>query len=269
MGKMKAAKILKEIHPERVRYTAAKGIFKEGAKNRYEKNLQRWYLDNSTEIKIDGVLIGEDEFFDSSTAKTIETNKIDLNGILLNESTFIDKELNQGRAIIEKTLGSDLNRDTYEETKTYIDYLESRKNDICNNHTRTTIKGFSTSLSEPQQKELFKALSGNYIECSEAEFLAMFSDTPKPIKWIDTSTTHPTKPNKQTIFEFIYLLSEFQHIVLPDLEKGNKANLFRVLEFLFPEVENFANSSGSGKSQQNTQRQKELRRAIEKLSLID
>lgn len=179
------AQILKEIDPNRVHFFTVKGIFKDGVKNRYEKNLQRWHLNHSTEIKIDGVLIGENDFYNSATAKTVETNKIDLNGVPLNESTFIEMQLKQSKQIFNKTLGSELNYDIHEETKAYIEYLEKRKKNINGivSGSGVNIIGFKTSLTKPQQKKLFKALENKYIKCSEADFLAMFTDNPKPIEW--------------------------------------------------------------------------------------
>lgn len=44
--------------------------------------------------------------------------------------------------------------------------------------------GFKTTLTEPQQSKLFKALQNNYIDCTEAEFKAIFTNNPKPIKWL-------------------------------------------------------------------------------------
>jgi hypothetical protein len=43
--------------------------------------------------------------------------------------------------------------------------------------------GFKTTLSEPQKIKLYEALKGDYIDCSKADFIAMFTDNPKPIKW--------------------------------------------------------------------------------------
>lgn len=127
MKKDKAKHILQQAHPNKINYTAVKGIFKQGVQNRYQKNLQRWYLKNSSEIKIDDVLIGENDFFTSADAKTIETNKINFQGIPLEEIDFIRIQLEQSRIIFEKTINSELNLDTFKETEAYIKHLEQRK----------------------------------------------------------------------------------------------------------------------------------------------
>ena len=157
----------------------------------------------------------------------------------------------------------------------YFDSIHSFKswfdNFIIENNLskqKTTITGFETTLSEPKQSKLYKALQNNYIDCSEVEFKAMFTNKPKPIKWIDKGTTRH-EPNKQTIFEFIYLLKEYSYLkdYKTDLDKmpTNKNNLYRKLEYIFPDIKNFASSSGTGKSQKNTQRKNKLETIIKSL----
>lgn len=143
----------------------------------------------------------------------------------------------------------------------YLDYEESSK-ELKNNR----LKGFAKTLDDEQIKKLYKGLfENNFIDCSEIDFSSIFSDLPTPIKWKDTSVTHPTKPNKQTIFELFYLLNEFNYITLPDCKADNSNNFFRKLEFIFPDIKNFKNSAGSGRSQKKTVRQKELKTIIESL----
>ncbi len=59
---------------------------------------------------------------------------------------------------------------------------ELRKRD-----TKPTITGFKTTLTDAQQTALYKVLQNNYIDCTEEEFKAMFTDDPKPIKWLKTN----------------------------------------------------------------------------------
>ncbi len=49
------------------------------------------------------------------------------------------------------------------------------KQHLTDKYLTSTITGFKNSLSELQQKELHKALNCNYIECTEADYLAAFS----------------------------------------------------------------------------------------------
>ena len=127
----------------------------------------------------------------------------------------------------------------------------------------THITGFETTLKEQQITNLYNALQNNYVDCSEEDFKAMFTDNPKPIKWIDKGTTRH-EPNKQTIFEFIYLLKEYNYLEKSnfDTTASNINNLFRKLETIFPELKNFAASSGNGKAVKDTVRKKELESII-------
>lgn len=49
--------------------------------------------------------------------------------------------------------------------------------------TETQITGFETTLKDQQQSNLYNALQNNYIDCSEVEFKALFTDEPNPIRW--------------------------------------------------------------------------------------
>ena len=154
-----------------------------------------------------------------------------------------------------------------------IDFLQTTNNEKINNSliinpkTNNTITGFKTTLTDQQQADLYKALQNNYIDCSEVEFKAMFTDNPKSIKWVDKGTTRH-EPNKQTIFEFIYLLKEYNYFkdykTELDTLPTNQNNLYRKLEFIFPEIKNFA-SSNNFKPTKNTPRKKELETIIKSL----
>ncbi len=65
-----------------------------------------------------------------------------------------------------------------------LEHLRYMKN-IDNPLKENTITGFKTILTVQQRAGLYKALQNKYIDCSEAEFKAMFTDSPKPIKWIE------------------------------------------------------------------------------------
>lgn len=145
MATNKLTQIFKEVNPNRIQYSTVKGIFTEGAQNRYKRNLQRWQLNHSTEIKIDGFIVGENDHYNSSEAKKIETNNTDINGIPLNEITFIKIELKKSIPILEKSEGSSLNSDVYEETKLYIEYLEERKTILEEKKSNPEITDYSDS----------------------------------------------------------------------------------------------------------------------------
>jgi hypothetical protein len=161
----------------------------------------------------------------------------------------------------------------YQEHNELVDICLSRYIEFCENEInnlvikpKNQITGFKTLLTDTQQTNLYKALKGNYIDCTEAEFKAMFTDNPQPLKWIDTGSTRH-EPNKQTIFEFIYLLKEYNY--LKDSKTDlititNKNNLYRKLEFIFPEIKNFA-SSNNFKPIKDMPRKKELETIIKSL----
>jgi len=174
--------------------------------------------------------------------------------LMINETSFLE---------LKEQLKPYINNEKQTITGFETTFLEPQQNE-----EKQTITGFKTILTEYQQSKLYKTLQNNYIDCTEVEFKAIFTDNPQPIKWIDKGTTRH-EPNKQTIFEFIYLLKEYNHLKdsKTDLDTtGNNRNNFnRKLEFIFPEIKNFSQSSGTGKSAKNTSRKKELEKIIKSL----
>ena len=77
----------------------------------------------------------------------------------------------------------------YNEIPKYEQFLklDNYINEIFENNTKSKLTGFKTTLTEPQQRNLYNALQNDYIDCSEAEFKAMFTDNPKPIKWLESN----------------------------------------------------------------------------------
>lgn len=131
---------------------------------------------------------------------------------------------------------------------------------------KTTIKGFNTSLQPEQTESLYSQMKDDYIDCTLDDFKAMFSDSPKPLKWIDKSPKR-NQPNKKTIFEFIYLLKEYDYIKKIELNTTatEPNNLYRKLELLFPDLNNFPESNVSGKAEKNTPRKKKLEDIIKSI----
>jgi hypothetical protein len=151
--------------------------------------------------------------------------------------------------------------------KQQIDYITKKQAITTNDFPKNIITGFNTNLDIDQLETLYKALSKNYIECSLDDFKAIFTEHPKPIKWIDKGGTRH-EPNKQTIFEFFYLLKENNYLKNPgidlDLTGTNPNNFYKKLKFIFPNIKNFPNSN-KFKAEQNTPRKKELKIIIQSL----
>jgi len=103
---------------------------------------------------------------------------------------FNGMSYNQIESFIEK-----VNDRIIEIKRNEIKKLEVRLKKIKHNENQPTknttdfnkITGFKTTLTEPQQSKLYKALQNNYIDCSEVEFVAIFTDNPKPLKWFKTN----------------------------------------------------------------------------------
>ncbi len=154
----------------------------------------------------------------------------------------------------------------------YIKGLQFQKEELqAGNPTKPTLTGFQSSLTDPQIQTLFELLKGSYIDknTNPDHFKAIFRNKPLPkdikIQWIDKGKTRH-EPNKQTLFEFLYLLKEYGYLNNTnfDTTPDNKNNLYRKLETIFPDLLNFGNSNPFN-PQKNTARQKELEIIIQSL----
>jgi len=129
----------------------------------------------------------------------------------------------------------------------------------------STTTGFKSSLTDVQIVKLFEQMQ-TYIEGNLNNFKATFKNEPFPpnfsIKWIDRGKTRH-EPNKQTLFEFFFLLKEYGYLEKSnfDTTSTNQNNLYRKLETIFPEINNFPASNPTA-PQRNTPRQKELEAII-------
>lgn len=130
----------------------------------------------------------------------------------------------------------------------------------------SNITGFQSNLNDEQIETLYNQMQGNYFEATPANFKAIFISKPLPpdcsIKWIDTGKTRH-EPNKQTIFEFLYLLKDYGHLdrSIFNVSPADKNNLYRKLETLFPDIKNFS-ASNPQQAQNRTPRKKELKTII-------
>ncbi len=140
------------------------------------------------------------------------------------------------------------------------------KLDLVNETTKVT--GFiSCSLTAKQIEYLFNQLVDKKFldeDTPPNHFKALFSESPKQLNWIDTGITRH-EPNKQTIYELFYLLKD-KYLKDTDLDSTatNPNNLYRKLEYIFPDAKNFA-ASNPFKINQNTPRKKELKSIIKSL----
>jgi hypothetical protein len=156
---------------------------------------------------------------------------------------------------------TDKNRELIELLKTEI---ESKKDT-----STAKLTGFTSSLSDPQIETLYSKMNGNYFEATPDNFKAIFKNEPLPpdcsIQWIDTGITRH-EPNKQTLFEFLYLLKEYQYLNISnfDTKPKNDNNLYRKLETIFPGFKNFPESNPTA-TQKKTPRQKLLETIIFRL----
>lgn len=146
--------------------------------------------------------------------------------------------------------------------------LKNKEIEKLNKKISTTITGFKSSLSDTQIQTLFGKLKDNYIDknTNSNHFEAIFKDEPLPeieIIWIDKSTTRH-EPNKQTIFEFFYLLKEHKYLKEDgfNTKASNQNNFYRKLETIFPNLNNFPESNAEGKATKNTRRKNELEKII-------
>lgn len=137
---------------------------------------------------------------------------------------------------------------------------------ITGKATKETPKGFQSKLSDTQLERLYNQMQDNYFDATLANFKAIFKDEELPpdcaIKWTDIGQKRH-EPNKQTIFEFLYLLKDFGHLdkSIFDVSPLDKNNLYRKLETLFPDIKNFS-ASNPHAVQNKTLRQKELKTII-------
>lgn len=140
-----------------------------------------------------------------------------------------------------------------------IDQMYNRKN---------AITGFKSNLNDDQIKRLFNSLIENYIskDTSFNQFQAIFKHEKLThgfkIQWIDKSKTRH-EPNKQTLFEFFYLLRDHDFLdkMNFDTSPSNENNLYRKLEYIFPDIKHFKNTNPHC-SQKKTLRQQELEKII-------
>lgn len=85
--------------------------------------------------------------------------------------------------------------------------------------TKPQLTGFSTVLTTPKIIDLYSKLQGSYVDCSETDFKAMFSDNPKPVKWT----------NKKALLAFF---------VSDIFQKENPDNYWNKAESIFVDVSN-------------------------------
>ena len=145
--------------------------------------------------------------------------------------------------------------------------LKAKKDELEETSKQPDLTGFKSSLEDKQIETLFDQLKSNYIDknTNPDHFKAIFKDETLPeieIKWIDKSKTRH-EPNKQTIFEFFYLLKEHKYLKQDnfDTTATNPNNFYRKLETIFPDIKNFPQSNPY-KYQNKTNRQKELEKII-------
>ena len=137
------------------------------------------------------------------------------------------------------------------------------------NENTKILKGFKSNLTEPEITILYEAMQNNFFQTTLENlkaFLMGKSLHNVNIKWIDKGITRH-EPNKQTIFEFIYLLKEYKHIPNDEFDytPTNQNNLYNRLRAVFSDIKNFSNSNTTGKPNKNTARKKELETIIKSL----
>lgn len=129
-------------------------------------------------------------------------------------------------------------------------------------------KGFESKLKDNQIKSLYKQMQGNYFDTSPENLKAFLQGGNLDgivIKWTDKSTKRH-EPNKRTIYEFLYLLKEYNYIDSKEFDttSSNPNNLYRKLETVFPDINNFPQSNPHN-IQRHTDRQKGLEIIIKSL----
>jgi hypothetical protein len=144
-------------------------------------------------------------------------------------------------------------------------YLQSQTDNTTNGKA---IAGFKSGLTDKQIEYLYNAMNNNYFETSLKSFNAFLHGgnlVGVIIKWIDKSDTRHD-PNKQTLFEFLYLLKKYEYLTKDnfDTTSSNPNNLYRKLETVFTDIKYFAQSNPTC-VQGKTPRQKELETIIQNL----
>lgn len=236
-------------------FTDLKSLYDEMAKRVNSKDYHIWAVDE------DG---GNKEFLYHSINLYHLTN--DLRHCIILDRDNIANIVLPGLQQFGELIMRDLKSQETEKHRQLIELLSL-------NQQTTTVKppskGFKSNLNDEQIGILYNAMVGNYFDATPANFQAIFKDEPLPpdfsIKWIDRGTTRH-EPNKQTIFEFLYLLKDFNYLdkSIFDILTADKNNLYRKLETLFPDIKNFPQSNPQA-SQNRTPRQKELKTIISTL----
>ena len=93
--------------------------------------------------------------------------------------------------------------------------------------------------------------------------------TGKKIIWIDKSLTRH-EPNKQTIYELLYLLRDFNYIENNEINNTtatNPNNLYNKLKAVFPNIKNFQQTNPF-ESKKDTLRKERLHEIVSKLDKL-
>ena len=156
---------------------------------------------------------------------------------------------------------NELIREKSDKNKELIELLKTESESKIDTST-AKLTGFQSSLDDKQIENLYSQMNGNYFEATPGHFKTIFKNEPLPpdcsIKWIDKGITRH-EPNKQTLFEFLYLLKEYGYLDKSnfDTTPTNDNNLYRKLETIFPGFKNFPASNPTA-IQKKTPRQKKL-----------
>lgn len=224
----------------------------------------RWELIENTEgfyLSIrDTYLISD---YNENTSKTL-LNIIRLSVLSLNN----DKKKDVINKLL-KILNNDRQWESDNFKRSIRKFLVKEWEAISSKNTTTVqVKGFHSKLNDEQIKHLYEKMQNNYFETSLENLIAFLKGGNLDgifIKWIDKSITRH-EPNKKTIFEFLFLLKEYNYLESNEFDttSSNINNLYRKLETVFPDIKNFPQSN-SYKVQKNTERQKELETIIQTL----
>ena len=199
-----------------------------------------------------------------SRLKAIEKWTDELNKIKPNEAiSKIDKHLyNLKKKELLTEIGGESTNDWQKWLEKYLsNELGWQQKRLTRKPLKQEIKGFESKLTDPQISSLYEQMQGNYFNTSPENLTAFLNGGDLDdivIKWIDKSTTRH-EPNKSTIYEFLYLLRQYNYIESNEFDttSSNPNNLYRKLETVFFDINNFPQSNPHN-IQRNTDRQKEL-----------
>lgn len=190
--------------------------------------------------------------------------------------TYANSRLDEAKKVyrlnpsLRQEITSDSLVDKLERVHSVIDKheIEDHRESNVKITNKRIIKGFQTNLTDKQIENLYIQMQDKYFDTSPENFNVFLRAGDLDgiiIKWIDKSITRH-KPNKSTIYEFLYLLKEYNYIDHKEFDTtpSNQNNLYRKLETVFPDINNFPQSNPF-KLQGNTARHKELETIIKSL----